>query len=70
MDYLYEALQGTAIRYAAEKRNLAGRLISWKAATCWSAASSRPRQGRRANSSSREHNRVAAADDPTMITEA
>jgi hypothetical protein len=24
MDYLYKALQGTAIRYAAEKRNLAG----------------------------------------------
>ncbi len=23
MDYLYEALHGTAIRYAAEKRNLA-----------------------------------------------
>jgi hypothetical protein len=23
-DYLYEALRGTAIRYAAEKRNLAG----------------------------------------------
>jgi hypothetical protein len=138
MDYLYEALHGTAIRYAAEKRNpaesiaelrkianghddilaeVAGitagswyaspvcpafpvrqlvrqsvppgcrlrgrpdragaldrgrerqsrrRLISWKAARCSRAASNRPRQGRRINPSSGEHDRVAAADGPAI----
>jgi hypothetical protein len=42
------------------------RLISWKAATCWKAADSRPRQGRRVNPSSGEHDRVAAADGPAI----
>jgi hypothetical protein len=62
----YEALHGTAIRYAAEKRKSRRRLISWKAATSWRAASSRPWQGHRVNPSSGEHDRVAAADDPII----
>ena len=28
MDYVYEALPGAAIRYAAEKRNLASKLVT------------------------------------------
>jgi hypothetical protein len=141
MDYLYEASYGTAIRYAAEKRNLAEsiaelreianghddilaeaagitagswyaspathvgreliaadmlifsyllvvaavavlvalvlwigarerqsprRLISWKAATCSRAPSNRPRQGRRVNPNSGQHDRVASADGPAI----
>jgi hypothetical protein len=42
------------------------RLISWKAATCWSAASNGSRQGRRVNPSSGQHDRVAAAIAPAI----
>jgi len=42
--------------------NALRQLISWKPATFWKASDSRPRQGRRVNPSSGEHDRVAAAD--------
>ena len=50
----------------ARERKSPRRLISWKAATCWRAASGRPRQGRRVNPSSGEHDRVAAAIAPAI----
>jgi hypothetical protein len=50
----------------ARERKSPRRLISWKAATCWRSASGRPRQGRRVNPSSGEHDRVAAAIAPAI----
>jgi hypothetical protein len=78
MDYLYAALHVTAIRYAAEKRYLAEsiaelreierqsrrRLISWRHVL--ERRSNRPRQWRRSNPSSGEHDRVAAAIAPAI----